>query len=197
MLGLLLLAGCSNPYAWYEHPCGNSDPVGFDCEDAAGYIWEDPSGDLCEDLGVIDGDLCVEGDEACVLTPAFTCASLDPSLRSSEYQMACRNEPYDDEQCPSSSRTVKRDIEYIAPSERKVLAQEVLDVKLARYHYRDPAKPGEKLGFILEDHPNATFSGDGRVDLYAYLSAVVAVTQEQQVEIERLKREIEALKAER
>jgi hypothetical protein len=38
------------------------------------------------------------------------------------------------------------------------------------------------------------FSGAERVDLYAYISAVVALTQEQQKEIDRLKTEIDLLK---
>jgi len=108
--------------------------------------------------------------------------------------MTCLNQPPDDEVCPSSSRSVKRNINYVAGAERQVLAKEVLDVKLARYHYRDAKKPGLKLGYILEDHPSASFSGDGRVDLYAYMSAVVALAQEQQAEINALKAEVAALK---
>ena len=52
-----------------------------------------------------------------------------------------------------------------------------------------------ELGYILEDLPEATFSGDGRVDLYAYISAVVALAQEQQAEIDHLKEQVKALKA--
>jgi len=157
-------------------------------------MWEEPSGDLCSELGVADGDPCDEDGASCVSTPAFTCTSLGEGQRSSEYVLTCRNEPFDDQNCPSSSRSAKRDIQYIESVERKRLASEVLDVKLARYHYRDSDKPGLRLGYILEDQPKASFSGKERVDLYAYVSAVVALAQEQQAEIDRLKGEIEDLK---
>jgi len=188
-----LLVSCAEPQ-WYAHPCGNSDPVGISCVDEADTLWEEPSGDLCSDLGVADGDPCDEDGAACVSTPAFTCTSLGDGQRSNEYFLTCRNAPYDDQICPTSSRSVKRDIQYIESGERKQLASEVLNVKLARYHYRDSNKPGLRLGYILEDQPKASFSGEGRVDLYAYVSAVVALAQEQQADIDRLKAEIEDLK---
>jgi len=196
-LSLILLTGClgEETLEWYEGPCGNGDPVGISCVDEDDTVWEDASTDLCDDLEVAAGDTCATDGGTCVLMQAFTCASGEPAGRSSEYLLTClEEEPIDDDQCPQSSRSSKRDISYVDPAQRKQIAKEVLDVKLARYHYRDPAKAGEKLGYILEDHPTATFSGDGRVDLYAYMSAVVALTQEQQAEIEALKAEIEALK---
>ena len=61
-------------------------------------------------------------------------------------------------------------------------------------HYRDTKKPGLRLGYIREGQPRASFSGAERVDLYAYVSAVAALAQEQQEEIDGLKTEIEALK---
>jgi hypothetical protein len=188
-------AGCSAE--WYSNPCVNGDPVQIECLDDADILWEDPSTDLCSELAVTDGSSCAELDAQCVQTQAFTCASMDPNMRSSEALMTCLTEPPEADLCPTSSRSVKRNIHYVAGSERQVLAKEVLDVKLARYHYRDAKKPGLKLGYILEDHPSASFSGDGRVDLYAYMSAVVALAQEQQAEIEELKAEVSALKTTR
>jgi hypothetical protein len=180
---------------WMSHPCGNGDPVGISCEDETDTNWEDPSTSLCSDLDVSAGDTCQDVDTTCVLTQAFTCTSMEPAGRSSESSLTCRTAPFEDGQCPESSRAAKRNIHYIAPNERQQLAKEVLDVKLASYRYRDPAKPGQKLGFILEDHPTASFSGDGRVDLYAYMSAVVALVQEQQSEIDRLTKQVKALQA--
>jgi hypothetical protein len=191
-LTLFALVGCSAQ--WYSNPCGNNDPIEFSCLDEADTLWEEPSIDLCSDLEAADGSSCAEVDAQCVQVQAFTCASMDPNMRSSEALMTCRTTPPEDLNCPTSSRSAKRDIHYVADSERQVLAKEVLDVKLARYHYRDAKKPGLKLGYILEDHPGASFSGDGRVDLYAYMSAVVALAQEQQAEIEELKAEVSALK---
>jgi hypothetical protein len=178
---------------WLAHPCGNSDPVGIQCQDEADTNWEDPSTSLCSDLGVSVGDTCQDVDTTCVLTRAFTCTSIDSTARSSEYALTCRATPFEEGTCPRSSRAAKRSIRYIAPVERQQLAKEVLDVKLATYRYRDAAKPGKKLGFILEDHPTATFSGDGRVDLYAYTSALVGLAQEQQVQIDRLTEQVKAL----
>jgi len=178
---------------WLEHPCGNGDPVPIDCEDEDDYNWEAASTDLCEDIGVTAGDGCDSEGTLCVLTQAYTCDSLGTNLRSSEAFLTCRSEPFDSEQCPQSSRSVKTGIQYVASVEKKQLAEQVLGVKLARYQYADPSKPGKRLGYILEDHPEATFSGDGRVDLYAYVSAMVALAQQQQVEIDLLKTELSAL----
>ena len=94
-------------------------------------------------------------------------------------------------------RAAKRDIVYVGAAERQALANQVLGVKLARYDYVDPNKPGRKLGYILEDIPEASFSSGDHVDMYAYVSAVVALTQQQQGEIERLSKELEALKEQR
>ncbi len=194
LLCLPLLSCVDAEPLWYAHPCGNGDPISVECTDEADTVWADPSTDLCSDLGVAADAPCNEDGATCVLQPAFTCQSTSGS--SSEYAMTCRNEPYPDDagNCPMSSRSVKRDIHYIEAGERKQLAGEVLNVKLARYHYRDTKKPGLRLGYILEDQPRASFSGSERVDLYAYISAVVALTQEQQREIDSLKTEIEVLK---
>jgi len=196
LLPLLILTACATPEPqWYEHPCGNGDPVGISCLDEEDTVWEEPSTDLCEDLDIQADDECATIDEACVLTQAYTCTSLGEGVRSSEELLTCRDEPYDEDSvCPESSRTVKRDILYVGAAERQELAKQVLNVKLARYDYIDPKKPGRKLGYILEDIPEASFSSGDHVDMYAYVSAVVALAQEQQAEIERLSAAVEALK---
>ena len=193
VLWALVLIGCETSTQWYEHPCGNGDPVSVICIDEADTVWDPPSAPLCADLGVVPGDECPTDGEQCVLEQGYTCLSVVGS--SSEAFLTCQQEPFEGEECPQSSRAVKQDIRYVSDAERQHLASEVLDVKLARYRYRDPEQSGERLGYILEDHPAATFSGDGRVDLYAYVSAVVALAQEQQQEIERLRAEVDALKA--
>lgn len=180
-------------YQWLSHPCGNFDPVGIDCMTEDDKVWEEPSVTLCEDLDVSVGDPCSIPEGTCVSQPAFTCASSEPSGRSSEYLLYCRSEPFEDKLCPESSRNVKSDIRYLAPSDRAVIAQEILDVKLADYRYRDNAKHGLHLGYILEDQPDASFSGEGRVDIYAYISAVVALSQQQQQQIVALREEVSKL----
>jgi hypothetical protein len=194
-LAFLSLVACSTQ--WYASPCGNGDPEGVQCLDEADTLWEEPSLELCSEIEATDGSPCTELQASCVHSQAFTCVSMDPAMRSSEAFLTCRNTPPEEGVCPTSSRTAKRNIEYVATAERQILAKEVLDVRLARYHYRDANKPGLKLGYILEDHPSASFSGDGRVDLYAYMSAVVALAQQQQSEIDALKAEVSALKATR
>ena len=199
IIPFLLLAACGEPPSWVEHPCGNGDPVAISCLDEDDTVWEEPSQELCEDRDVWAGEECAEVDDSCVLTQAFTCISSGEGVRSSEALLTCRDKPYTDQDtvCPQSSRTVKRDIVYVDSDERQALAKQVLDVKLARYHYIDPKKPGRKLGYILEDIPEAPFSRGDHVDMYAYVSAVVALAQEQQVEIERLGQELQALKTQR
>jgi hypothetical protein len=180
-------------YQWLSHPCGNFDPVGIDCMTEDDKVWEEPSVTLCEDLDVSVGDACSIPEGTCVSQPAFTCESGEPSGRSSEYLLYCRAEPFEDKLCPESSRNVKSEIRYLAPTDRAVIAQEILDVKLADYRYRDAPTHGPHLGYILEDQPDASFSGDGRVDIYAYISAVVALGQQQQQQIVALREEVSKL----
>ena len=197
VLWMVMLGGCLGGPTWMAHPCGNGDPVSFECDDAEDEVLAEPSEPLCDELGVADGDACEDPDARCVIEQGFTCASKPDQPASSEAYLHCRRKEWTEEDalCPQSSRAVKRDIRYVQGDERRQLADEILAVKLARYEYRNPAKSGQKLGYILEDSPQATFSGDGRVDLYAYLSALVATTQEQQAQIEQLRAEIRALKA--
>src|SRR6185503_3344651 len=97
--------------------------------------------------------------------------------------------------CPESSQTVKTDIEYVDAAARAQLARQALDLHLATYVYKDPAKNGvgPQLGYILEDAPDAVFSGTDHVNLYAYTSAVLAAVQEQQAEIRRLQAKVDEL----
>ncbi|MFT7520500.1 MAG: hypothetical protein ACI9MC_002649 [Kiritimatiellia bacterium] len=177
------------------HPCGTGDPITMECE-ANDEVWENPSEALCSELGVADGQICEDPDTRCVLTQAYRCESSPEMIGASESYLHCRSDEWttNDAMCPQSSRSVKRGIVYVQPAERAQLAKQILDVKLARYDYIDPKKKGRKLGYILEDSPEATFSGDGRVDIYAYLSALVATTQQQQAQIERLERELKELR---
>lgn len=197
LTSLLLLTGCLGEPTWMEHPCGRGDPVEFTCDDTDTVVLDPPSTDLCSDLGVAPGDVCETVDARCVYLQANHCASEPDGAGNSEAFLHCRNKEWepDDFVCPESSRAVKRNIVYVGDAERQALTAQVLGVKLARYDYIDPKKPGRKLGYILEDSPEAAFSGDGRVDLYAYLSALVATSQEQQRRIEALEAEVKALRA--
>ena len=93
--------------------------------------------------------------------------------------------------CPISTRRAKRDIRYLDDAQVSELADEVLAMRLATYEYTDPALDGRRrLGFILEDQPAASFATDperSQVDLYGYVSMLVAVVQEQQRELAALR----------
>jgi hypothetical protein len=100
--------------------------------------------------------------------------------------------------CPVSSRTFKDGIQYVGDAELQMLHDETLRVKLATYNYKSKvADPGPKhLGFIIEDNP-ASLSVDpthNRVDLYGYVSMVVASMQVQEKEIAALRSELDATK---
>ena len=143
-------SGCGESL-WYAHPCGNGNSVEIQCENEADVVWQEPSLDLCSDRGVGVGDVCGDTDDECVLIRGFGCTSMPDGPMAGETFLTCRSTPFEDEDCPQSSRAVKRDIAYVKEAERKALAQEILSVKLARYHYVDSKKPGRKLGYILED----------------------------------------------
>jgi hypothetical protein len=96
--------------------------------------------------------------------------------------------------CPVSSRQFKDDIEYLDPAQLEGLRDEVLRMRLATYNYKGQyADPNPKhLGFIVEDSPEslAVDRGHDRVDMYGYLSMVVAAMQVQEKEIAALRREL-------
>lgn len=101
--------------------------------------------------------------------------------------------------CPISSRKRKRQIRYLSTPALQKLYRETLQLKLATYHYKhDPVDTQRRLGFIIEDAPMSICIDRKRevIDLYAYTSMAVATLQVQATQIETLKRELEALRAE-
>ncbi len=98
--------------------------------------------------------------------------------------------------CPISSRRYKDDIHYVGAAQLERLHEDVLGLKLATYKYlpnvADP-KPTH-LGFIIEDSPRspAVDGAHHRVDLYGYVSMVVAGMQVQEKEIAQLRQELKA-----
>ena len=187
----VVMLGCGEP-TWMANPCGNGQPVDVSCENEADVVFTEPSVEKCDALNVSVGDSCDISGDTCVLLQGYTCESSD--LEQRETLLTCRSQPYDDVECPQSSRSVKRDIVYVDGAKRAVLAKEILDLKLATYEYTDPSKAGPRLGYILEDHPASSFSRTKRVDLYAYMSALVALTQQQQEQIDALTVEVRRLR---
>jgi hypothetical protein len=100
------------------------------------------------------------------------------------------------EMCPISARRFKRDIAYVTPADADALAAQVRATRLATYEYTIPAMAGRRrLGFILEDQPHS-FAADpehSQVDLYGYVSMLVATVQSQDRTIQGFARRVEAL----
>jgi hypothetical protein len=98
--------------------------------------------------------------------------------------------------CPISSRAYKDGIQYVGATELQDLHDEALRMKLATYTYQARvADPHPKhLGFIVEDNPDsaAVDPAHHRVDLYGYVSMVVAAMQVQEKEIVELRAELAA-----
>jgi hypothetical protein len=98
--------------------------------------------------------------------------------------------------CAVSSRKFKTDVTYADDAKLATLHDQIMRTRLATYHYKpEVADPKAKhLGFIIEDAPDSP-AVDGRrdgVDLYNYLSMIVATTQVQEKEIRELRRELDA-----
>jgi len=99
--------------------------------------------------------------------------------------------------CPISTRTAKKDIRYLGDDDLARIAKQVQHLRLATYRYRDPAIDKRRhLGFIIEDNPHclATDLDKRQVDLYSFTSMVLALAQQQQKEIEDLRRQVEVLR---
>jgi hypothetical protein len=100
--------------------------------------------------------------------------------------------------CPISSAKYKTGINYLNEAQISRLHDEAISTKLAVYNYRaeisDPGVP--HLGFIVEDQPQslAVDRGFDRVDMYGYLSMVLAAVQAQDKEIQSLKSQLASSK---
>jgi hypothetical protein len=164
--------------AWYA-TCG--DPV---CGPAdAGR----PTGvDACTTERV--GERCTTKDQQC--DPGSGCGTL---LRCTD-----RDPKLQPGGCPISSRRFKADIRYLTAEDRRAIADELAALKLARYHYTADPQSRPRLGFIIEDAPHspAVELDRDQVDLYAYVSMVVAALQDERRAREAQATELERLRAE-
>jgi hypothetical protein len=98
--------------------------------------------------------------------------------------------------CPISSRQYKDGIAYVDETQLQRLHDEALAVRLATYTYKPQvADPGPThLGFIIEDNvaSPAVNPALNRVDMYGYVSMVIAGMQVQEREISELRQELAA-----
>jgi hypothetical protein len=164
---------------WYQ-TCG--DPVCREPPDAGGPV---DSG-VCPALGTPctqKGLTCGDGTYSC--GSVLVCDDHDPKGSVGG--------------CPISSAKFKDGIEYLNEDELRALHDEMIATRLATYQYksqfRDAGDVGvTHLGFIIEDQPQslAVDRGHDRVDLYGYVSMVVATMQVQENEIRALKEEVKA-----
>ena len=163
---------------WYV-TCG--DPV------CSGYHGPYDDVPLCVDQ--VDGDPCsAEGD---VCDPQSECGSL----------MMCSEDDPKSGGCPISAAHYKQDISYLGPDELTNLHKQVMDAPLATWKYRTEGELGKtRLGFIIEDQPKGSFAVDeprDMVDVYAWSTMAVAALKVQQQQIDALRQEVQALKAQK
>jgi hypothetical protein len=97
----------------------------------------------------------------------------------------------------TSRRAAKDDIVYVDDKEREALAQQTLDIPLARYRYKqEPPDARRRLGFIIDDQPDpspAVLADRTHVDEYGYTSMLLATVQQQAKELQELRRRVEEL----
>lgn len=162
---------------WYS-TCG--DPV------CSGHT-TDPSVSACTDEE--EGQPCSSAGARC-----------DPVNDCNSHLLCAAEDPKEQPGgCPISRRAAKREITYLGDAELQRLANELFSLRLARYAYAGaPEGAPKRLGFLIDDHPKspAVLPNGRQVDVYGYTSMAVAALKTQAKQIERLEREVAALRAE-
>lgn len=180
---------------------GKCETVFPACGTAGDLRWYKTCGDIvCRDPGTYDaGSTVPPCDPKMGETSASPCKTdgrmCDPGWGCGVMLLCTTKDPAT--MCPISRAKYKEGIEYLSSAEREKLASDVQSIPLVRYRYKDaPAR--EHLGFIIEDvepSPSVDSKRD-QVDLYGYTSMTVAALQQQHLEIEALRSEVKALRAE-
>ena len=126
----------------------------------------------------VEGDSC---DPGASCGAKLICATKDPTMNLGG--------------CPISRGRFKKDISYLGQKELQTYHDQVMQIPIAAYNYKNMPGTGPQLGFIIEDvEPSVAVSGD-HVNLYGYLSMAVAAIKVQQAQIDGLQRELEGLRA--
>jgi hypothetical protein len=141
-----------------------------------------------------DGGPCPAVGSSCA-TMGETCGTRSSAVACGATEICSAHDPKAGlGGCPLSSREFKDGIEYLDPAELEQLHDETLRIRLANYNYKaayaDPAP--RRLGFIIEDNeasPAVDRTHDS-IEIYGYLSMVVATMQVQEKEIASLKRQL-------
>jgi hypothetical protein len=178
--------GATTGFRWYAtcgYPvCGVATLDGGAASHDAGEV--NDAGQPCPSAGSpcgVIGETCGTPSQAnCGVT--LVCASQDPKGGLGG--------------CPVSSRQYKDGISYVDETELRHLHDEALAMRLATYTYKPRvADPGHThLGFIIEDNLQtpAVDATHDRVDMYGYVSMVVAAMQVQEKEIAALRSDLDA-----
>ncbi len=166
-----------------------------DCADAAC-----PSGSVCvtQPQGPITAQRCYPlpacgcgGKSLCECIG--TCACGNFACTSGTSSMGCNG--------PISRREFKTDVAYVNEQQRASLAREALETRLATYRYKsEPEGAQPHLGFIIDDAPAgspAVQADRTHVDLYGYTSMLLATVQQQQKQIDALKKQVDDLEKSR
>jgi hypothetical protein len=162
--------------------CDRSAPPTWNCFDGPPY---------CSSPRPHVGDPCSQAGQQCAIDPPSECGQTILECTSGTWQVPINA-------CPISTARAKRDIAYVSSDEAARLRDEVLDVRLAKYAYKN-GDPSRHLGFIIEDMPHgspAVLASRDRVDLYGYVSMTVAAIQQQQKQIDSLNQELARMKRE-
>ena len=160
---------------WY-YTCGDPVCSGYTPPEDVPPCTDEQAGDSCS----TEGTTCDPKDDCNRL---LVCASEDPTQQEGG--------------CPISRRSAKDDIVYLRPAELERLHEDVLQTRLATWHYKGtPASSAQRLGFIIDDQPSspAVLPNGNQVDVYGYTSMAVAAIQVQDKEIQSLRHELDALK---
>lgn len=174
------------PNAIYRSDCTTTHPIARDvCQGAA-----IPNRGLksCAALHVKVSTACKTGAPACYVER--TCP--DGRVVPSDF-LECAAEQ--SSHCfTRSSKIYKEGIAYLSDDELASLAAQIEQLEVARYRYKDA--PDQRLGFVIEDAPDAPWvSSDKRhVDLYALLASSIVAIQQQDARIRQLERDIAACK---
>ncbi|MCL2448147.1 MAG: tail fiber domain-containing protein [Polyangiaceae bacterium] len=211
-------ANCPEPRPLIGSPCSQADQVCDYGADAGGVAltctngywqlgggqgspalqWWSTCGDpVCRSVGnnasLTDdaGAPCPPIGSACA-TQGATCGVRSSNVDCGSIEECSATDPAVN--CPISSRNFKENIRYVDDPQLEQLHDEALHIRLATYEYKpqfgDPTR--QHLGFIVEDDPTspAVDRPFDRVDMYGYLSMLVATTQVQEREIAALRREL-------
>ncbi len=133
---------------------------------------------------------CCSGKPACECIGTCACGNEQCQQSSGGGGISCLG--------PVSKREFKTDIAYVDEAQRAELAEEALQTRLAEYRYKnEPEGAKRHLGFIIDDMPEsspAVGSDATHVDLYGYTTMLLATVQEQQRQIDELKKQVDTLK---